>query len=247
MNKLSVEYFKAKRTYSYVGIGMIYLLLSTWLFMALRQDAHLEAEEFIYTSFMISGFFLPIAMSVLCSRLTSHEHAGSTFSLLKSSGLTIGQIYRWKVLYAHLIASVMNGLFLIGCIMFSLSKGVALSSAYWLYFWCAIELVSGVFIVIYMSLSFYFSNQMIVLGSGLLGTFVGLMSFNIPSNMQLFIPWAMLQGLMPMKMSHLEELFNVEVTDLNWLNIIIVAGVYIIVGVVLHQVMMKGDDNEIFI
>lgn len=186
-------------------------------------------------------------MSVLCSRLTSHEHAGSTFSLLKSSGLTIGQIYRWKVLYAHLIASVMNGLFLIGCIVFSLSKGVALSSAYWLYFWCAIELVSGVFIVIYMSLSFYFSNQMIVLGSGLLGTFVGLMSFNIPSNMQLFIPWAMLQGLMPMKMSHLEESFNVEVTDLNWLNIIIVAGVYIVVGVVLHQVMMKGDDNEIFI
>ncbi|QTJ43744.1 hypothetical protein FE327_07430 [Dolosigranulum pigrum] len=73
------------------------------------------------------------------------------------------------------------------------------------------------------------------------------MSFNIPSNMQLFIPWAMLQGLMPMKMSHLEESFNVEVTDLNWLNIIIVAGVYIVVGVVLHQVMMKGDDNEIFI
>lgn len=57
MNKLSVEYFKAKRTYSYVGIGMIYLLLSTWLFMALRQDAYLEAGEFIYTSFMISGFF----------------------------------------------------------------------------------------------------------------------------------------------------------------------------------------------
>ena len=57
MNKLSVEYFKAKRTYSYMGIGMIYLLLSTWLFMALRQDTYLEAGEFVYTSFMISVFF----------------------------------------------------------------------------------------------------------------------------------------------------------------------------------------------
>lgn len=163
----------------------------------------------------------PLLLAVLASRQVEIEHLGNGWLLSATSGVTPGRLCRAKFLALGtlvFIATILQSLILIA---FGLLVGI--TSPFPLEHWsgytaCAVVINLAV-LAFHLLLSAWIENQLVCLGVGVVGVFIGVFGSAFPDWLLYLTPWGYYPLAMPTDFVGMELVY----LDLPYLSILALA------------------------
>lgn len=139
----------------------------------------------------IQAFLAPIFVSIVATRIVEIEHSGNGWQIAGSVGALKGKVCLLKAIVAGLISTITT-IFITGIIIFlAMAKGIqGFEPKYWLNYTLCLLAVNLVICMVHVILAAKVDNQLINVGTGILGGFIASFSLLIPTNITYFIPWA---------------------------------------------------------
>ena len=189
------ERMKVKRR----GIGLLLAafwgVTMLWLYWGVSQMSGEALQDGYRTFWMnlstINSVLLPTMAALLASRLCDEEIKGNTLKLLCTLEAK-GRIYDVKLLLElqYLLLYVLAELLLVAAGGPLLGFGNPLEAKHILRFLLQTLSVTGVLLLLQTALSFLLENQILPLATGILGSFVALFSWFLPTKVTAFLwPW----------------------------------------------------------
>lgn len=133
----------------------------------------------------------PLVVAVVASRLVDLEHQGRGWLLCRAAGLPAGRLCRtkWAVGGVLLtVATVAQSLAVLGAGRLA-GIAAAVPVARWLGWTAAVAVVSLVLLAGHLLLAAFVPNQLVGLGVGVAGVFVGAAAPALPGGMAAATPW----------------------------------------------------------
>lgn len=148
-------------------------------------------EQLLLGYSLMSAITGPILTSVLASRQADIEHSGAGWTLLATAGLTPGSLCRVKVAALSLVvipAVTIQTLLLIGLARL---RGVLvpLEAGPWALYTVELICVDLVFCAFHVWLASIRENQLVGVGVGLVGSFIGIYTMLLPLWVARLVPW----------------------------------------------------------
>ncbi len=166
------------------------------LFTASSRPGLTDASHQLWPQLLLSYALMatitgPVLASVLASRQTEIEHSGAGWTLYGASGVSAGALCRVKVLaLAPVVAGTVcaQGLALVAL---ALLKGVVVpfDPVPWVGYTVGLVAVDLVLTAFHVWLAAVKENQLIGVGVGLLGAFIGMYMQLAPSWLARMVPW----------------------------------------------------------
>lgn len=153
---------------------------------------------------LVSALTGPILMSVLASRQTDIEHSGSGWNLASTLGLTPGALCRVKLaaLSAVIIPAILlqvAGLMAVARLM---GLSVPMDVAPWAAYTLLLIAVNIAVCSFHIWLAAVVDNQIVVVGVGLLGSFISLYMLLAPGWLARLVPWGYYAVITPAKVTY---------------------------------------------
>lgn len=155
-----------------------------------------NADGYIWkTIFGSLGFSMtmisPILLAVLASRQVEMEHSGNGWLLSATSGVTPGRLCRAKFLALGslvLVTTVVTSLLLVG---FGLAVGetAPIPIGHWLGYTGSAVVINLAVLALHTILSAKIENQLVCIGIGIVGIFLGVFGPALPSWISHLTPW----------------------------------------------------------
>ena len=155
-----------------------------------RSGSHLW-EQLLMSYTMISAITGPILASVLDSRQTDIEHAGAGWALFATAGRTPGALCRAKLGALALIigpAIALQSAVLVSCARFA-GVTLPLQALPWALYTGEVIAVTLALCAFHVWLAAVKDNQLIGVGVGLIGSFIGVYMLLAPSWAARLVPW----------------------------------------------------------
>lgn len=162
---------------------------------AAQQDfdnpAALPWESLLMSYTMMAAMTSPILTAVLASRQTDIEHAASGWILAGTAGFTPGTLVRAKqaMLSILVAAGVALQTAMVVGMGFALGIQVPFDPGPWLGYTALLALINAALLALHTVLAATLENQLVGVGIGMFGAFIGVFSLLIPPAITRFIPW----------------------------------------------------------
>lgn len=188
---------------------------------------------------MLSGALTgPLTAAVLASHMTDIEHSGSGWNLAAGVGLTPGRLLRVKVAALALLVVPAVLAQSLGVIVLGLAVGVAAPVPVGA--WAAWTIAYAVLQLLLMAghawLSAVASNQLVSMGVGLIGCFIGVYLFLAPEWLARLLPWGYYAVTCPVRMVGTSDLV---LTAPSWVSF----GIFVLLAVALFVVATARLDR----
>lgn len=205
MRDLFLELFKNRRKWIWLVVGAMVGLQLIWgVWNLSRMDETDLAQGWMYCLYqnpLLNSIIMPVLTAVIASRLCDMEHKGQTFRLIRTLQ-PAGKLFDMKFLSStvYIFSAILLqliGILLLGYIgRFTDSFPVSRFLDYFL----SCTFVSLTILLLQQVLSLLWSNQLVSLTVGLLGSFAGLFSLFLPREFQYLLLWSYYGVLMPVGM-----------------------------------------------
>jgi len=181
----------------------------------------------------------PILAAVLASRQTDIENTGSGWTLASTAGYTPGKLCRAKLAALAVIllpAVALQTLLVIGAGLLA-SITVPLNVAPWIGYTVGLLLVDIAFCALHIWLAAKVENQLISVGIGMLGAFIGVFALLMPDWLTRLIPWGYFAMISQVSTSGRDVVYATPAY--GW-----IAGFLIIVGIAFTLATRRLDRIE---
>lgn len=140
---------------------------------------------------MMAAMTSPLLTAVLASRLTEIEHTGNGWILTHAAGLSPGALCRAKLaaLGAVLVLVVAAQTALVFGAGLLAGIDTKIIAAPWAGYALCLFLVDMAFLALHIWLAARVENQLITMGVGLLGSFIGVFALLMPPWLAQLLPW----------------------------------------------------------
>jgi lantibiotic transport system permease protein len=218
MKALTIEFYKTRRRKVWL---IVFALIATQILWSFWGTSRMDASELkqgwmfcLYQFPLLNSIMMPVIVAVIASRLSDVEHKGQTLRLLETI-LPAGRLFDAKLLcgFVYMAATVILQVFMM--LLIGIIKGFAgpvpvTMFGYYFLFTIAVNLSILLFQQV---ISLLFTNQMVALSIGLIGSFLGLFSMFFPQGFQKFFIWGYYGVLMfvGMNWDH-----TTRITDFYW-------------------------------
>ena len=141
----------------------------------------------------------PLLLAVLASRQVEIEHLGNGWLLSATSGVTPGRLCRAKFLALGtlvVIATILQSLILIGFgLLVRITSPFPLE--HWVGYTASVVVINLVVLAFHLLLSARTENQLVCLGVGVVGVFIGVFGSAFPDWLLYLTPWGYYPLAMP--------------------------------------------------
>lgn len=172
------------------------LISSVWQFSSSTQTTFDDPSQvpwaaFLLTYTLMAAMTSPLLTAVIASRQTDIEHTGAGWTLAATAGYNPGQLCRAKLAALAIIllpatavqTSLVIGAGLIAGMPAPTDLGPWAGYTIWLY------LINTAFCALHIWLAAGVENQLISVGTGMLGAFLAVFSLFLPAAVTRLIPW----------------------------------------------------------
>ncbi|KKF41178.1 ABC transporter permease [Streptococcus uberis] len=187
-----LELIKLKRRSFFLALIALLVISIIWSsIISLKGLNRLQSPLMpIYDLSIINTMIMPLFISILSSRLMELEHSGKTFKLLQTNNESSWQLFKAKYLFMTVICSATSFIQVTYLYIFSNQNNLATPIYYFITYIISFITVSVFLSLIHLFLAFKYSNQSITIISGLVGSFVALVTGGmLPKLVTIFIPW----------------------------------------------------------
>ncbi|MHA7244533.1 ABC transporter permease [Paeniglutamicibacter antarcticus] len=195
-----IEYAKLRRRrlplIGFVVIGAGLLFSSASLFTATAQASFTDPEAAPWLQLMLNlalttALTSPLLVAILGSRVVEIEHQGNGWVLARMAGRRRGELCRIKFLALTPLLVGLVGLQFILQIFIARAAGLTqpLDVGLWAGYAGCVLLVGLALLGLHICLSAWLENQLISLGLGVIGSFIGLFSLFMPPSLAHLLPW----------------------------------------------------------
>lgn len=188
---IQIEWLKSKRTKSLTISALIILVGVFWSILGTVMQKSSSGWEAFFDNQDALPMFLPLAISIFVSRIISNEREGRTFKLQASNAHGILEIFHNKLWFASLFFFSMAVVHT-SIISFyaTFIKGESIFGLAPIHQILTFTLVSFVQICLYIVMAMVMEKQSVVLATGFLGAFVGIVFQRLSMRFWSFlIPW----------------------------------------------------------
>lgn len=223
MKTLSLEFYKIRRRYIWWVIAALLAVQVLWALWAYQRMDARELQQgwrfCLYQLPLLNSIMMPLIVAILASRTCDIEHKGQAFRLLATI-IPAGRLFDAKFLCGsiHLAAlSLLQILFIVAAGSISgFSSEIPWEMFGWYLFFT--NSLNMTIFALQQSLSLLYSNQMIALSVGLLGSFAGLFSMFFPPIVARLILWGYYGVLMFVRMDWHPDIriANYFWSPINW-------------------------------
>ncbi|CCB92974.1 putative transporter, trans-membrane domain bacteriocin immunity protein [Streptococcus salivarius CCHSS3] len=203
VNALQIELLKSRRTKSF--IITIFLMFIGFLWNTVSTGSEINSVNYdgasvLFNNQTMNSLFLPIAISIFTSRIVSNELEGQTFKLQESNGRTLIQIFYSKLILSTVFFLILAILGTVATNVFAMVNGVSVPLTITIIQILGQLLSSFSLICIYLTFAMFTDKQGLLLSSGFLGGFIGLILASKSTIFWTFaIPWVGSAYLSPYK------------------------------------------------
>lgn len=243
MKYLSLEFYKIKRKKIFLMTFLFLIVEIIWGLMNLNRaltnnSSMLSGFEYSYMIMNFStmnGLFFPILISIITSRISDIEHKGDTWKLLKSSATPLKSIYLSKFLCSVILMVVSVLIQILFIVVFSSIKDFSelFSIALLTQYTVGTIMVSVAIIALHLWIATIFSNQMIAITLGMVGSFIGLTSGLFFQGIRKLFIWSYYLELSPVSFSF-DDIIGSSLyrVDMHFSTIILV----FLVGILIYHI-----------
>lgn len=203
VNALQIELLKSRRTKSFVIticliiIGFLWNTVST---ISEINSASYDGVSVLFNNQTMHSFFLPIAISVFTSRIVSNELEGQTFNLQEANGTTLIQIFYSKLILSIVFFWLLAISETVATNVFAMVNGTSVPLTISFLQISGQVLASFSLICLYLTFAMFTDKQGLLLSSGFIGGFLGVILAPKSTNLWTFpIPWLGASYLAPYK------------------------------------------------
>ena len=203
VNALQIELLKSRRTKSFIitiflmFIGLLWNTVSTGSEI---NSVNYDGASVLFNNQTMNSLFLPIAISIFTSRIVSNELEGQTFKLQESNGRTLIQIFYSKLILSTVFFLILGILGTVATNVFAMGNGVSVTLTITIIQILGQLLSSFSLICLYLTFAMFTDKQGLLLSSGFLGGFIGLILASKSTIFWTFaIPWVGCAYLSPYK------------------------------------------------
>lgn len=145
----------------------------------------------LVTYTLMSAMTSPILAAVLASRQTDIEHSGIGWALASTAGYSPGVLCRAKLVALSAVllpAVIVQSLLVIGIGLLAGIR-VPLDPGHWLLYTALLFLIDVAFLALHIWLAAIVENQLVSVGVGMLGAFLGVFTLLTSTAVARVIPW----------------------------------------------------------
>lgn len=188
---------------------------------------------------LIAAMTSPILTAVLASRQTDIEHSGAGWTLASTAGYSPGTLCRAKLiaLSTVLLPAVIVQSLIVMSIGLFVGIRVPLDPGPWITYTALLFLVNVAFLALHIWLSAVVENQLVCVGVGMLGAFLGVFALLTSPAVARLIPWGYYAMIAPIGQQSDSLVYLTP--PLGWIT-----GFLILVGVVFAVVTRRLDRIE---
>lgn len=188
---IQVEWLKSKRTKSLTVSTLIILVGVFWSVLGTVMQKSSSGWEAFFDNQDALPMFLPLAISIFVSRIIGNEREGRTFKLQASNAHGILEIFHSKLWFASLFFFAMGVMYTSIISFYAIFiKGESISGLAPVHQIVTFTLGSFVQICLYTVMAMIMEKQSVVLATGFLGSFVGIVFQRLSMKFWSFlIPW----------------------------------------------------------
>lgn len=248
MRALRIEFLKIRYKKIWLIVFSIILVQGLWELWAIRKmDANDLMQGWMFCLYqfpVLNTIMMPITAAVVASRLCDVEHKGEMLKLLYTV-MPERKLFFTKFLcgaFFMILATIFQVLIMIGI---GLTKGFTGSIPLdkMLYYFVFTVLINITILLIQQILSLFYSNQMIPITIGLLGSFMGLFSLFFPEGIKRFLIWGyygilILVGMDWNKDTRVTTFYYLSP---DWISFIIVIIVLVLIYILSHVFIKRRE------
>ena len=140
---------------------------------------------------MIAAMISPITVAIVASRQTEIEYSSGGWWWFPVGGITVSMLCRAKLLAASLVMLGIVAVQTLLIVLVALAAGVSAGwdIGAWASYALFLLLVNVAFLAFHIYLAARFDNQLLAVGTGILGGFAGIYCMLAPSSLARVIPW----------------------------------------------------------
>jgi hypothetical protein len=245
---LGMEFYKTRRRKVWLVVGALIGAQLLWALWSLTrmdaQDLSTGWQYCLYQFPLLNSIMMPVIAAVVASRLCDVEHKGQTLRLLETV-MPAGRLFDVKFLCGagYILAAAL--LQVLVMLITGLAAGFpgevpADMLGFYLLFTTAVSLTILLFQQV---LSLLFTNQMVPLSVGLVGSFAGLFSMFFPEGFQKFLLWSYYGVLMFVRMDWDPEtrISNFYWTSIDWSGLVSLAVFFCVIYIVGRVLFVKKE------
>lgn len=220
------------------------LISSVWQFSSSTQTTFDDPSQvpwaaFLLTYTLMAAMTSPILAAVLASRQTDIEHSGVGWTLASTAGYSPGVLCRAKLVALSTVllpAVVVQSLLVIGMGLFAGIR-VPLDPGPWVLYTGLLFLIDVVFLALHIWLAAIVENQLVSVGVGMLGAFLGVFTLLTSTAVARVIPWGYYAMISPIGQQGDSLVYLTP--PFGW-----IAGFLILVGIVFAVATRRLDRIE---
>ncbi|GAB3623811.1 hypothetical protein GCM10027418_18950 [Mariniluteicoccus endophyticus] len=245
MTALRVEMLKLRRLRVWLIAGVV--SLATVLFSSIQlfdkeYRAHInDPQRFHWAGIllgyaMIKSMLAPVFAAVVASRVVDVEHQGNGWSRSALSGLRTGGLCGVKlaVLIPLLVAVSLAELLVLYAGSRAAGATTPLPAGPWAWFAAASVAITVLLVAGHLWLAARVDSQLVVLGVGVLGGFIGVFAMLMPPLVARLTPWGQYAAALPFTMTAgADNSYGYAALPIPWattLAFLLVAGVLVYAG-----------------
>lgn len=234
IKNIKLEFFKIRHRKVYTSVLGVMAVTFLWALFSQsyksKGDSLQEWMSLFYDISTINCVIMPILTAIIASKIVDIEHKGNTFKLLKTLQGS-RNLFTSKFICGIIIVLFSMFLQAVSMILISLINGYrGIPLSHFIYFLFYTTLISVILLLIQMTLSFQFVNQMVAFVVAITGSFLGLFSLFFGGIISKLILWGYYGSLSPvgMEWDNVSRLTNyywnpIPVFDLGILIILLIA------------------------
>lgn len=225
-----IEYAKLhRRRLPLIGLVVIaagLLFSSAGLFTATAQASFTDPHatpwlQLMLTVALTTALTSPLLVAILGSRVVEIEHQANGWILARMAGRRRGDLCRIKFLaLAPLLVGLVAAQFVLQ-VLIARAAGLTqpLDLGLWVGYAGCVLLVGLALLAVHICLSAWLENQLISLGVGVVGSFVGLFSLFMPPAVARLLPWGYYAVSTPVAMIGTDQSLVAVTPDLSALAV----------------------------
>ena len=245
---IRLEFRKMRRLRTFLITAILVLavagLSSFSLFAGSTQESFNDPDAMPWAGLMVTYTLMaamtsPILAAVLASRQTDIEHSGVGWTLASTAGYSPGVLCRAKLVALSTVllpAVVVQSLLVIGMGLFAGIR-VPLDPGSWVLYTGLLFLIDVAFLALHIWLAAVVENQLVSVGVGMLGAFLGVFTLLTSTAVARVIPWGYYAMISPIGQQG-ERLVYLT-PPFGW-----IAGFLILVGIVFAVATRRLDRIE---
>ena len=164
------------------------VLMST--FVMFKSNTTLDTIQVMMLVSMMQTFLAPVFVSIVATRIVEIEHTGNGWQISGSVGTSKGKPCIIKALVAGVIIAAATVVELAIIVLMALIRNVpGLELHVWISYGLCLIVVNLIIAMFHIALAAVVDNQLINIGVGILGGFIGVFSLLLPAVFAYWQPW----------------------------------------------------------